>query len=339
MSSPTDSMRLATPLQRILTGLSPVELVHTSHPRWPLPPQSSTALAPSLHISVLDSSFNPPTLAHLALANTPPPPTAEVPPHRVPHDFDARLLLLSVRNADKQLKPGDATYEQRVEMIVLLAHTLAHTVPAPGPTTQTHARPRPSSPDPTPADPRANVAVALIDAPTFVRKSSLLHAFLAARLAALLPPPPPPAPPPAAGHAAHPPQRPAPKLTFLMGTDTVARLFAPRYYPDAPAMRAALRRFLAPAPDGEDSRVVCARRAHPQVEAGDEERVEAEIAAFARTIVPFERLAFVDIGEREAAFSSSQVRALRGRGDERWRDMVPPSVAEYVVNNDLYVAS
>ncbi|KAI0348751.1 hypothetical protein OH77DRAFT_1432625 [Trametes cingulata] len=112
------TMSYTTLLQRIQKGLSVVELIHMSHPRWLFLPTAP----PTLHISVLDSSFNPPTLAHLALANALPPPPADVPPGSQPDDFDARLLLLSVRNADKQLKPGDATYEQHMEMMVLLAH-------------------------------------------------------------------------------------------------------------------------------------------------------------------------------------------------------------------------
>ncbi|OJT02256.1 hypothetical protein TRAPUB_7237 [Trametes pubescens] len=316
-------MSYSTLLQRIHRGLSAIELVHTSHPRWPLPPHSAT-LAPTVHISVLDSSFNPPTLAHLALANTLPPPPTDVPPSRSPHDFDARLLLLSVRNADKQLKPGDAAYEQRAEMMILLARDLA----------RTHARSVPADDADAHGAPRAeaeqehepNVAVAIINEPTFVGKSTILHNFLPARIAALLSP--------SAGVSP-----PAPTLTFLMGTDTVARLFAPRYYASEAAMRTALLRFFSPAPDGEDSRIVCARRASHGVSRAEEERVEVEMTAFARTIVPFERLTFVDIGEQEATYSSSQVRELCAMGNELWDEMVTPAVAKYIVANDLYLTS
>ncbi|KAH9856626.1 Nucleotidylyl transferase [Lenzites betulinus] len=334
MSPPTDPMSYATLLHRIHKGLSTIELIHTSHSRWPLPPHPASTLAPSLHISVLDSSFNPPTLAHLALANTLPPPTTDVPPSKRSHDFDARLLLLSVRNADKQLKPGDATYEQRTEMMVLLAHELA----------RAHARDVPAAqaqvgtPTSDSAEPEQkhepNVAVAIIDEPTFVGKSTILHTFLCARIASLLSP----ATSPGVSIPSSPPA-PAPKLTFLMGTDTVARLFAPRYYASEPDMRVALRRFLSPAPEGEDSRLVCARRVSTGATRADEEAIEVEMAAFARTIVPYERLACVDIGEREATFSSSEVRVLRAHGDERWRDMVAPSIVEYISQHNLYLAS
>ncbi|KAI0671459.1 hypothetical protein C8Q78DRAFT_1189019 [Trametes maxima] len=319
-------MGYAPLLHRVQHRLSAIELVHTPHPRWPLPALPSTPTPPAVHVSVLDSSFNPPTLAHLALANTPPPPssTAQGPPHV--HACHARLLLLSVRNADKLPKPGDATYEQRIDMMVALARDLNRPSPP-------HAH-------------EPNVAVAIIDEPTFVGKSPVLLAFLAHRIAAqgLAPPvalpPAPDSPPPVT-----PP--PAPRLTFLMGTDTLVRLFAPRYYPSEPAMRAALRTFLSPAPDGDDCALVCARRVIPSLggprataEEEEERRVEEEMAELAREVVsaPAPKLAFVDIGERVCAYSSSEVRERVARGDAGWRDMVAPSVAEYITANGLYSA-
>ena len=91
-------MSFSALLQRVQRGLSTLELVHTSHLRWPLPTTPGPHLAPTLHISVLDSSFNPPTNAHAALARAPLDALGEQP--------DATLLLLSVTNADKAPKPG-----------------------------------------------------------------------------------------------------------------------------------------------------------------------------------------------------------------------------------------
>ncbi|KAI0330253.1 Nucleotidylyl transferase [Cubamyces sp. BRFM 1775] len=319
-------MSYAPFLQRIQKGLSVVELVHTSHPRWPLPPQRSPFTAPTLQISVLDSSFNPPTLAHLALANTLPPPSSDVPPSSpsAPCDFDARLLLLSVRNADKQLKPGDATYEQRIAMMVLLAHDLA----------RSHARNVDTAlqnyPESTPHEP--NVAVAIIDEPTFVGKSAILREFLAKRISELE------GLNVGAETTASPSVvPPVPKLTFLMGTDTVVRLCAPRYYANEENMMAALRRFLSP--DEDDSRIVCARRVSRGVPRVEEEKVEVEMTEFASRIVPFRKLHFVDIGEEECTFSSSEVRELRTREDGGWRKMVTTDVAQYILTNRLYSSS
>ncbi|KAJ6520887.1 hypothetical protein DFH09DRAFT_225203 [Mycena vulgaris] len=90
-------------LSKVQRGLSPLELVYVPHDKWP-----RTTSAQPLQISVLDSSFNPPTLAHLALANA--------------AESNAHLYLLSVRNADKSLKSTDASHLQRLEMMLLLAH-------------------------------------------------------------------------------------------------------------------------------------------------------------------------------------------------------------------------
>lgn len=67
---------------------------------------------------MLDSSFNPPTRAHIAMLKAPMPSSFGA------RAYDAKLLLLSVRNVDKSLKDGDATYLQRLEMLELLAKEL-----------------------------------------------------------------------------------------------------------------------------------------------------------------------------------------------------------------------
>jgi nicotinamide-nucleotide adenylyltransferase len=76
----------------------------------------------------LDSSFNPPTLAHLALAKAPaPPPRSGGAIGEIKDEssgYDAHLLLLSIRNADKPLKPGDATHLQRLEMMFFFAQDI-----------------------------------------------------------------------------------------------------------------------------------------------------------------------------------------------------------------------
>ncbi|KAF8740077.1 hypothetical protein AX14_008712 [Amanita brunnescens Koide BX004] len=176
---------IAAAIARVQSRKSTLELL-SSPPKWPLPTEPAKT---PLTISILDSSFNPPTRAHLALANS-----------RRPHgsdDYDARLLLLSVRNADKTLKPGDATHVQRVAMMRLLSHHITNT------------------PD--------NVAVAIIDEPTFVGKSSQLRSFLKQRIWD-------------AGAVECPPIQ----LSFILGFDTLERLVAPRYYGSVEQMTLAL---------------------------------------------------------------------------------------------------
>lgn len=159
-------------IERVQQRVASAALVYTSHERWPLSPTHSLPKS-SVHISVLDSSFNPPTLAHLALANAPSPfPSTP--------DYDAKLLLLSVRNADKLLQEGDATLSQRAEMMSLLVTRIHHDDPSSCP----------------------NVAVGLVNEPTFIAKSSALRIFLGDRLVEL---------------KSNPSHSISTQLTFLMG--------------------------------------------------------------------------------------------------------------------------
>jgi len=133
-------------IKRVQQGLSALEIVHRPHLSWPNPrngksSEPATALQPA--IAILDASFNPPTRAHLALANAPSPKGTT---------YIARLLLLSVRNADKTLTPGDATLAQRLQMMRLFASEVG--------------------PDDT--------AVGIVDAPAFVAKASILRAAVRA---------------------------------------------------------------------------------------------------------------------------------------------------------------
>jgi len=139
---------ITTALSRLQAGITRVEFVHKPYTSWPHPrpsphsltnPPPATGGVSAFRVAVLDSSFNPPTLAHRALALL---PVAASP-------TEARLLLLSVRNADKTPFPSDASPVQRVEMMVRLAHEV-------------------------------NAAVGLLDAPAFVHKAELLRAALPA---------------------------------------------------------------------------------------------------------------------------------------------------------------
>lgn len=279
-------------LNSVQRGLSPIELIHVPHANWPLP--RSRPLVPRetqrpLQISVLDSSFNPPTLAHLALANAPRPSIGG----EVGGEYDAKIYLLSVRNADKTLKPTDASYIQRLEMMLLLAQDSKSS---------------------------AEVAIGIVDEPTFVGKASKLLAFLQQRLSGL---------------AFAPPR---PELTFLLGLDTLERLLAPRYYgaspsdPDAVAkMFASLHRFFSP--EHDNARVVCARRASSS-------STEAATLQLGERFLSDERIVLIDIGEAEQSYSSTAVRdALGRRDDHSWKALVSPGVREYISKAMLYTES
>ncbi|KAF9267935.1 Nucleotidylyl transferase, partial [Marasmius fiardii PR-910] len=281
----------------------PVELVFTSNPTWPHP-RVSLPRRP-LQISVLDSSFNPPTVAHLALANARRPRYHSIDESNA-HDYDAKLLLLSVRNADKQLKSTDATYSQRLEMMIRLAQELVTTDEGEGDVPKKHE----------------NVAVAIVDEPTFVGKSNLLQKFLK-------------------GRTNHPQEF---RLTFLLGFDTLERFFAPRYYasnstPDPVEaklqMYTSLESFFAPFRD--NSRIVCARRKCPPFDPTIPYSLSTTIWDFLTSrSLPFELVKVIDIGQNVWAVSSSDVRNAIGQRDERWKALVPPLVQEFLETENPY---
>jgi nicotinamide-nucleotide adenylyltransferase len=312
-------------LQKIQRHESAVELVYMSHEHWPFPPLPihPQPKPDNIRISVLDSSFNPPTHAHLALANSLPARyTTKSPPgsdlaSAAELDYDAKLLLLSVRNVDKALKPGDATYEQRLEMMYLLSKCIS------APTLQ--------FPEGRSESGYANVAIAIIDEPTFVGKAAVLRDFLRARIAGLYS-----AldrktiTPTASGKISIPSAR----LVFLIGFDTFVRLLSPRYYVSEAAMMDALRLFFSP--EGDDCYVVCARRTSAGVEHSVQKESEAKTLSMAKEFVEKERIALISIGADE--ISSSKVRTKIALKDETWKRLVTTSIADYIIQNKLYAS-
>lgn len=297
-------------LQRLQQGISvpQVELIYTPHSRWPLPYSQTIQQHPnrSLKISILDSSFNPPTLAHLALANSPRPSYRDDGKQNSETQdtcgYDAKLLLLSVKNVEKSLKAGDATYQQRLEMMLLLSKNVI--------ATQHEA---------------ANVAIAIIDKPMFVGKSSALLDFLQRRLAAPLPL----------------------ELTFLVGLDTLERLISPGYYTSETDMMASLRQFLSAAPQGDNSRIVCAKRVSSPAEAAQSIENPEDISslALAKEFMESDRIVVIDIGNIVNRYSSSAIRSAIGRfglgqtvdQDGGWKSMVTREIADYIAEQRLYV--
>jgi nicotinamide-nucleotide adenylyltransferase len=327
-------------LGRLQRGISTVELVHTPHERWPYthPPQRLPCTCSRkqnvLRIAVLDSSFNPPTLAHLALANSVLPhhsgafgsssdvsePSTSNDAHQC--NYDARMLLLSVRNADKSLGETDATYVQRLEMMTLLSKDVV-----------IHG-------DNGTLNHEANVAVAIIDEPTFVGKSAKLLTFLRGRLADLSMPEST-----TSQLASDEVMIPKPQLIFLQGLDTLERLFSPRYYPSGEdAMLSSLLRFFSP--NGDDCRVVCARRPLSSPRAPDSPRLECllhqeserenRIIALGKTFFESGRIVIIDIGAKEQTLSSSELRQKILSGNEDWRSDTTKTLAKYIAEQRLY---
>lgn len=102
---------------------------------------------------VLDSSFNPPTLAHLRIASSALLERLE-PSSRL-------LLLLATQNADKPSKP--ASFEDRLAMMELFAHDLrAHLAANP---------PAADDPDPSGFDQMPTIDIGVTKKPYFVDKA------------------------------------------------------------------------------------------------------------------------------------------------------------------------
>ncbi|KAL9027427.1 MAG: hypothetical protein Q9196_004046 [Gyalolechia fulgens] len=125
-SFPADSSTVASTLlpsfqaslKSFATSSSSFRILHTIPPSSTLP--SSGKCPKTLH--VLDSSFNPPTLAHLRIALSALRSNATEP--------QRLLLLLATQNADKAPKP--ATFEQRLVMMALFAQDIVSEYDASG---------------------------------------------------------------------------------------------------------------------------------------------------------------------------------------------------------------
>ncbi|GBE87868.1 predicted protein [Sparassis crispa] len=281
---------LSTLIHRVQKGISAIELVYTSHPHWPLPPPTHVQKRSSVPIPVPGSSDE----------------------EGESNKYDAKLLLLSVRNADKTLAPGDATYAQRLGMMILLAQDIAH-----------HQQEG------------DNIAVAIIDEPTFVGKSKVLLKFLGERLVSVLSPPSTGAPVPADFSPPTTKSTPHLQLVFVVGMDTLERLFAPRYYASPEDMRLSLRRLLSP--EGDDAWVVCARRLmHASLLTDAQLERERSFMETIEEFVQSRRVTLINIGEEERTISSTHIRESRHRGDLAWRSCVTSSIADYVEQHSLY---
>jgi nicotinamide-nucleotide adenylyltransferase len=166
----------------------------------------------------------------------------------------------------------------------------------------------------------SNVAIAIIDEPTFIGKSTTLLAFLRSRLASFHQPPP------------------TPKLTFLLGTDTLERLFSPRYYPSEESMLTSLRYFFG---ESEGSTVVCARRDPRSYPGGG---TQPTIPHLANEFLRSNQITLIDIGDEEQGYSSAQVRRGRqlqqqGGKAEGWKKFVSWRVGRYIEERGLYSES
>lgn len=259
-----------------------------------LPVPAPRARTPAERLIILDSSFNPPTVAHMrmvlsAVESYYDPASAGVVDGSSAARGSARiLLLLSVQNADKAPRP--ASFPQRLVMMYLFAKELRRKLPQ-GP----------------------EVDVALASQPYFHSKCELI-----AR---------------AEGHYAAPGEM---EQVFLVGYDTLIRVFNPKYYGEGGSMEEVLGPFFGKA------------RLRVALRTGDGWGEEEEQRGYLRGLGKgglekvggrgewVERVELVGMGEREVV-SSSLVREAARRGDGvALGRLLGEEVREWVLAEGLY---
>ncbi|KAJ5105457.1 Cytidylyltransferase [Penicillium alfredii] len=139
----------ASLLKQFIASTKEFEVL-TSIPTDPSPPAET--------LYVLDSSFNPPTLAHLRIASSALQERLQ-PTSRL-------LLLLATQNADKPSKP--ASFEDRLIMMELFAHDLrSHLATTATSTSSGHAHPTTHLP---------SIDIGVTKKPYFVDKAAAIEA-------------------------------------------------------------------------------------------------------------------------------------------------------------------
>jgi nicotinamide-nucleotide adenylyltransferase len=201
-------------------------------------------------LGVMSASFNPPTRAHLRMAEE---------AGRL-CGFDETLFALARTNVDKRL--SGAPLETRLGMLEALAGS------------------------------RPDCSVAAVSHPRFVDKAAALR-------------------------ACYPPGT---EVCFIVGYDTLVRLFDPKYYADTPAE---LRRMFA------SCRFVATNRGEDTIEAVRRFLERPECREFA------DRIAVMELEAPYAGMSSSEVRE-RLRREEETGDLVPEEVERLIRQMGLY---
>ncbi|TLD18948.1 Nucleotidylyl transferase [Venturia nashicola] len=179
---------------KIIRSVNPSSL-STSTPNTAIKSSSPVLGAGPRTLFILDSSYNPPSRAHLAMATTALRTTTEPTPKRL-------LLLFSTSNADKAPKP--ASFEQRLAMMTIFAQDLQ---------SELQNQSQPTTPDRGETDSRGNgreeeigIDIGVTIEPYYTSKS---HAIASA------------VPPPYPSNPTH---------IHLLGYDTLIRFLAPKYY-------------------------------------------------------------------------------------------------------------
>ncbi|CAG8812819.1 26068_t:CDS:1, partial [Racocetra persica] len=202
------------------------KLTYTSSPNWPyhLIDSTKSRQNPTLKIAILDSSFNPPTKAHMQLLLQSVKNQSNSKSDNNSVSFDACLLLYAIKNADKTPSPSDAGPVDRLLMMESLASQINSTIIKTEPT----------------FNPLQNIATGVITHPLFMDKAKVIRSYLNNNK-----------PSHSINSSTVVDHSPQVSLYFILGFDTVIRLFNPQYYSN---IYKELNSFF------EISKIICANR-------------------------------------------------------------------------------
>jgi nicotinamide-nucleotide adenylyltransferase len=112
-------------------------------------------------------------------------------------------------------------------------------------------------------------------------------------------------------------------------------------------MMASLRQFLSAAPQGDNSRLVCAKRVSSPVGTAQstESLEDFPSLTLSKEFRESDRIVIIDIGNVVNSYSSSAIRSAIGRfglgqsidQDGGWKSMVTRDIADYIVEQRLYI--
>ncbi|KAJ1931579.1 hypothetical protein GGF37_007347, partial [Kickxella alabastrina] len=270
-----------------------VQLARKLCATWPLPSRSAPK---TLNIGIMDSSFNPPHYCHGAYLEClgTQQMRSRAGDAQLP-EITAYLLLLGARNADKRL--ADASLEQRMRMVDMLAHTVAVDNAA----DTWHVW---KTREQFHASALQNMAFGMVSAPRFVDKCEAVRRVALAEL----------------GDEGA--QGVDVRCFFAMGWDTLIRFFDPKYYGDC---QAEVARFFA-----MGGRIAFARRAGY---GGD---VDVDSFFASARVAPFLRFIFeLDLPKRVRHISSTDVRLAVRNSTMGVRD-IPPRILDFINSSQLY---
>ncbi|KAI5954324.1 hypothetical protein KGF54_002099 [Candida jiufengensis] len=268
--------RFLKPLQEFLASKKDFSILYSSNSVNPFVTSSTE------RVYVLDSSFNPPHLAHYALIEE----SLKTNHDDIPIENESLLLLLSVKNVDK-VHPQPESFDKRLEMMYYMANHISKNHPI-------------------------NVSIGVTNHAKFVDKSLSILNYLESQNITI--------------HQGF-------KLTFLIGFDTLIRIFDPKYYlPDK--LSNSLDHFM------KMTDLFCLTRQNEHISIIQQSGYVKDISKGKHDEIPksWSNNIFLlkNLNEDIAQISSSSIRKEIKEGKSNWKLQVLPEIEKYITENNLY---